>query len=184
MKKILIICSALSLMACTGADHAGHDHDTHSHTGGHIVISDARVRPPLPGQHIAAGYFQLSSDQADKLIAVTSPVSPRTELHTHIDDKGIMRMRRVNGGIDIAAGEDVIFEPGGFHVMLFDTDIPADTKDIALTFDFETAPDVTIIADIISGSASYGSDHKSHGSGEGSESSHGSDHISSHSSGQ
>lgn len=175
MKKVAILLgSILAVTACTGSDHAAHDHDHghHSHGEPHIIISDARVRPPLPGRDIAAGYFQLSSDQPDRLVAVTSPVSGRTELHTHIDDNGIMRMRRVNGGIDIAAGEDVVFEPGGFHIMLFETQIAPDTKDIALTFDFETAPDVTIIADIISGEASYGSDHNSHGSGE----SHGSGH--------
>ena len=169
MKKTLILCCALSLMACIGHDH---DH-AHNHGEPNIVISDARVRLPLPGRNITAGYFQLSSDQADTLLAVSSPLSGRTELHNHIDDGGIMRMRRVEGGIDIPAGGDVIFKPGGFHVMLFDAQITEDTKDIALTFDFEHAPDVTVIADIMTGVNSHGSD--GHGSDSKGSDSHGSD---------
>jgi len=97
-----------------------------------------------------------------------------------------MRMRRVDGGIDIPAGGDVIFEPGGFHIMLFDAAIPADAQDIALTFDFETADDVTIIADIMTGAKTYGSeshgsdskgsDSKGSGAAKGEKKSHGSGH--------
>ena len=171
----------LGLAACTPGDHAGHDHNAHNHASPEIVISDARVRPPLPGRNITAGYFSLNSNQSDRLIAVSSPASGRIELHTHIDDDGIMRMRRIDGGIEIKAGEDIVFEPGGFHIMLFDADISPETEDVALTFDFETAPDVTIIADIMSPNAGYGSGHGSDsGSKQGHEygSGHGSDKAS------
>ena len=172
IKHRAVLCAALTVLtACDG--HSAHDHEHHSSADANIIISDARVRPPLPGQKIAAGYFQLKSDKADRLVAVTSPVSGRIELHIHIDDNGIMRMRPVKGGIDIPAGKDVIFEPGGFHIMFFDAAIAADAQDIALTFDFERAPDVTIIADIMSGAKPHGSD--SHGSDSHGSDGHGSD---------
>lgn len=56
----------------------------------------------------------------DRLVAATSSISSRVELHnTQIDDKGVMRMREVRG-IDIPAGQTVKIAPGGYHVMLVD----------------------------------------------------------------
>ena len=76
-------------------------------------------------------------------------------------------MRQVEGGVVIPTDGSVEFRPGGYHVMLFDVDMTEDTTDVALTFDFETGNDVTVIADITdvskSGSQSYGSDHDNHG---------------------
>ena len=130
-------------MACT----PGHS-DHASHAGEGIVISDARVRPPLPGRTMAAGYFTLSNHgPADKLLSVSSPVSDRVELHTHLKEDGIMKMRRVDG-VELPAGKDVVFKPGGYHVMFFGSTITPEDTDISLTLTFETADPVTLIAEI------------------------------------
>ena len=41
------------------------------------------------------------------------------EFHEHLHSDGMMRMRPVDGGIVLPAGESVIFKPGGLHIMLF-----------------------------------------------------------------
>lgn len=164
--------SLLALSACSNeaAEFDGSPRAT-SAAAATVVISEARIRPPLPGQKIAAGYFTLNSESGDKLLAVSSDVSARVELHHHINDGGIMRMRRLEAPVLIPAGGRVEFKPGGYHIMLFDAQITEQTQDVALTFDFETADNVTIIAEIMTGSSSYGSGNAdnsgtSHGSGE------------------
>ena len=106
----------------------------------------------------------------DRLLAISSPVSGRIELHTHLNDGGIMKMRRVEG-IALPHGEAVELKPGGFHVMLFNT-AAALGEDAVLTLDFEHAEDLTVVAPIVqrgemnSGDESHGSHSKSsdHGS--------------------
>ena len=154
---------ALTLSACSDREQTR----TAENIAAGVIISDARVRAPLPGQNIAVAYFTLGSANGDRLLAVSSPISERAELHTHIDNNGIIRMRPVNGGIDIPAGKSVTFKQGGLHVMLFESAIAQDMQDVSLTFDFETSDDVTIIADIMT-HASYGSgDHNTEGHGSG-----------------
>lgn len=58
-----------------------------------------------------------SGGAPDKLIKAQSDVAKTVELHTVINDNGVMSMRPVEG-IDIPAGESVTLKPGGFHVML------------------------------------------------------------------
>ncbi len=180
MKYYILLAVAVWFIGCSGPDtapQAGLENNA-AHAPAGVEISQARVRPPLPGQNIAAGYFTLTSEKGDRLLAVTSPASPRVEIHQHTEnDAGVLRMRKINGGVVIPAGGQVEFKPGHYHAMIFDVNISDQSEDLALTFDFETAEDVTIIAEIMRG-PSYGSgaspdapktdetqDKKSYGSG-------------------
>ena len=64
-------------------------------------------------------YFSLTGggEHGDRLVAAVSEVAGRAEIHTHIEDNGIVRMRKVVG-VDVPAGRTVEFRPGGYHVML------------------------------------------------------------------
>ncbi|MDO5356678.1 MAG: copper chaperone PCu(A)C [Conchiformibius sp.] len=88
------------------------------------VRGEAYARPTVSGQKQSGAFFTLhNTDAADNvLVAATAPVqlAGRTELHTHINDKGVMRMREVKGGIPLPAKATVELKPGSYHVMFFD----------------------------------------------------------------
>ena len=150
MRKVLLLTAMAVLAACSNAEtpHQDAAHADHQMAEG-IVLSNAWVRPPIMGRDVAAGYVDIANGgNADRLIAVESDVAERVELHTHIDDNGIMKMRRVDG-VDLPSGETVMFKPGGLHLMLFNVDLSQGQTDTTLTLKFETAPDLTIVADII-----------------------------------
>jgi len=174
---------SFSVSACNAQDH-DHDHDHHAHSttvGNKVEISTARVRPPLPGQKTAVAYLDIFSENNDRLLAVNSPDIARIELHTHINQDGIMRMRKLADGIELAGGEITKLETGGLHVMLFDVALADDQEGLVLELDFETAEDVSLVAEIDRakpqnyGSDSYGSDSygsDSYGSGHAGSDSH------------
>ena len=84
-----------------------------------IRVTDAWVRPPLPGQKHAAAYIELTSDRKAALVAAGSSVAERVEMHSMTTEDGIMRMRPLPR-IDLPAGQTVKLVPGGMHLMLFD----------------------------------------------------------------
>ncbi len=53
----------------------------------------------------------------DRVVGARSPVARVVELHTHMRDGDIMRMRPVPT-IDLPAGQAVTLQPGGLHLML------------------------------------------------------------------
>jgi copper(I)-binding protein len=60
-------------------------------------------------------------------------------------DMGAMVMQQVQGGLALAAGVTVSFEPGSYHVMMLDLVAPLVVGDqIELTLDFENAGSQTI----------------------------------------
>ncbi len=78
------------------------------------------VRPPPPGAPAAAGYLTLVNPgrAPDRLAGASSPDFTRVEVHSMDMAGGVMRMRPVNGGLELPAGGRVVLAPGGLHLML------------------------------------------------------------------
>ena len=84
-----------------------------------LVVSDAYVRLMPPGTTTSLAFMSISNRSGSdrRLLQAASPVARTVELHTHIDDHGVMRMRQV-AAIDIPAGGRAELRSGGYHVML------------------------------------------------------------------
>jgi copper(I)-binding protein len=83
-----------------------------------IRIEQPIVRPGLAGKNTAA-YMTIKLKclkATDTLLKAECNVCKTVELHDHIDDNGIKRMRPVTN-IIVKDGE-ITFKPGGLHIML------------------------------------------------------------------
>ncbi len=111
-----------------------------------ISIKNGTLRLPAPGQTTGAAYFDIiNNGGADVLLSASTPASPHSELHTHIHENNIMKMRKVDH-VDIAAKETTAFKRGGLHVMVFDINVPAGKASIPLTLTFERSGEITFSA--------------------------------------
>jgi copper(I)-binding protein len=113
---------------------------------GTIEIEGAYVRAVPPGQPNSAAFMTLKNegDADHALVAASSDVSEVVELHTHIHEEGMMRMRQIER-IDVAAGGEQTLEPGGLHLMLIGLQRqlqPGDTVSLNLEFDDGSSVDV------------------------------------------
>lgn len=84
-----------------------------------IQIENQYARATPPHTVNSAAFFSIdnNTDKNIELVAVKSDVAERTELHTHINEDGLMKMRQVEK-IKIQAHEQTTLQPGGYHVML------------------------------------------------------------------
>lgn len=92
----------------------------------------------------AAGYMSVHNmgGDADRLVSASSPMAERVELHTHIMQDNIMKMRRVDA-FDVPAGGTTELAPGGNHLMIFGLKhLPKPGDMIPLTVVFEKAGSV------------------------------------------
>ncbi len=126
-----------------------------------IVIEDPYARASRPGAPTGAIFMviQNTGDTPDRLVGAASPVAKRVELHTHIEDNGIMRMREIEGGIEIPAGGTHVLQRGGDHVMLMGlTETLEDGLTVEVTLTFESAGDITatVPVDNARGQAGHG----------------------------
>ncbi|CAA7622762.1 copper chaperone PCu(A)C [Magnetospirillum sp. UT-4] len=96
------------LLALAGAARAGE-----------ISVQSPWTRATAATARTGAIYFTLINRGAvpDRLMAATSPVAETVELHTHIEEGDVLKMRPVEA-VEVPADGRVTFQPSGLHVML------------------------------------------------------------------
>lgn len=108
-----------------------------------VDVKDAWARATVQGQTATGAFMKLTAKDGAKLVAVSSPVAGVAQVHEMKMDGGVMKMRAVEGGLDLPVGQAVELKPGGYHVMLMDLKV-ALKKDttIPLTLVFKDAKGV------------------------------------------
>jgi len=140
MKKLSIcLCSSLLLLTHFSA-HAQSASEA-------IEVEDAYVRIAPPNAAATAAFMALEnkSNEDHALVSAKTNINRTTELHTHTNDNGVMRMRQVSQ-IDLPAGQEVNLQPGGYHIMLIglNTAIQEDQPiEIGLTFEDGSTKTIT-----------------------------------------
>lgn len=130
---IVAVCAAFASSSVVAAD---------------MMVNDAYARTSSKMSKSGAIFLQLHNTGAadDRLIAATSDVAKRVELHTHKDmGDGVMKMMEVEEGFAIPAGGMHALQRGGDHIMLMGLNRTLEHGDIVtVTLDFETGADLVI----------------------------------------
>lgn len=113
-----------------------------------IMVKDPYARAATPMAKTGAAFMMIMnhSGQDDRLIDAKAAVAKKVELHTHKEiSDGVMQMMHVPEGFEIAAGDMLMLERGGHHVMMMGlTESFEQGKVIEVTLTFEKAGDVVV----------------------------------------
>lgn len=85
-----------------------------------IVASDVQIRATAPGMTATGGYLTIHNHSGydHRLVGVAADFAAKTEIHSMVNENGVMKMRHLPEGIAIPAGGMVELAPGGLHLML------------------------------------------------------------------
>jgi copper(I)-binding protein len=111
----------------------------------HITQSWSRATPK--GATAGAGYMTITNKGTtpDKVSCVSDDASAQCEIHSMTMEGGVMKMRPVEGGLEIKPGESVTLAPSGFHVMFRQLKHPLEQgKTIKATLKFDKAGTVDV----------------------------------------
>jgi periplasmic copper chaperone A len=138
------LAAALALaampLAPTGAWAADYD-------VGSIHITQPWARATPKGASSGAGYLTVTNKGAapDRLTCAGSDAAAHCQIHTMSMENGVMKMRPVEGGLEIKPGETVTLKPGSDHMMLVDLKHPLETGNaVAVTLQFDKAGTVKV----------------------------------------
>lgn len=130
----------------------------------HVTVADPYVRLMPPGARTTAAFMVLKNggDRDARLVAATSAAAKTVELHTHLNEGGVMKMRQVPG-IDIKAKGETALKPGSFHIMLIDPVALKDGESVTLTLGFadgSSKPVAAVVRKPVAAQAAM--DHSAH----------------------
>jgi len=144
--KTLVYILALAVLSAFGTAASADDY-----TAGDLRIANPWAKASLKGVPNSAAYLTITNTgaTADTLVAASTGVSNAVELHTMSMEDGVMRMRRLEGGVPLPAGETVKLEPGGKHIMLIGLkDRLEDGETVSMTLTFENAGQLDVQASV------------------------------------
>ncbi|MEB2869767.1 copper chaperone PCu(A)C [Pseudomonas rhizosphaerae] len=81
------------------------------------TVEDAWARATVPGQPATGAFMTLKADADSTLISVQSPAAKDTQIHQSTMKGDVMSMLPVDE-VSLPAGEPVVFDANGYHVML------------------------------------------------------------------
>lgn len=103
-----------------------------------VTVEHAWARATPPGASNGAAFMTLVNRGArdNALVRAESAAAGAVELHTHVTEDGVARMRQVPE-IPVAAGGKTELRPGGLHIMLIGLKAPlVDGSQLTLTLTF------------------------------------------------
>lgn len=86
-----------------------------------------------------------NSGETITLVGAQTEAAAMVEIHQTVMVEGEMVMQKIDGGLEIPAGQTAVLEMGGNHVMLMGLNAPIVAGDkVSITLDFEGTEDVTL----------------------------------------
>lgn len=164
MKYIFALITVFALNITAAPANAAAMEMSETVTIGDIAISGAWSRASAGMKRAGAAFMTITNSGVtdDRLIAASTTIAERAELHTHLMDNGVMKMRQVMH-IDVPAGSTVALQPGGLHVMLFKlADVLKQGSHYPLILTFEKAGDVTLTVHVGKAGAMGNMKHEDH----------------------
>jgi periplasmic copper chaperone A len=137
----------------------------HDYTVGSLHIEHPWSRATPKGAKVGAGYLVIENrgSAADRFVSASAEFAGRTELHEMAVTDGVMRMRPLANGVEIAPGMSAKFEPGGLHVMFLDLKRPLEKGErVKATLNFEKAGAVEVVFVVEAMGSGSGHSHQGH----------------------
>ncbi len=117
-----------------------------THELGPLTVVTPWARASAGAARAGAAFLKIvnAGSGQDRLVAAAAPVAERVELHTHLMQDGVMRMRRVEA-VPVPGNGSAELKPGGHHVMLLGLRAPLkEGTTFPLTLTFEKAGSITV----------------------------------------
>ena len=162
--KSLKMLFASALLLGSGAVMA------HSYHVGELDVAHPWARPLPTVATVGVAYFTVTNKGAadDVLLSAESPIADKVEIHTHVKEGELMKMRQLDDLTIPAHGEQKL-APGGLHLMLMGLkEVPAEGTKFPVTLHFKEAGELNIEVSVDADSAEKAAtnEHKDHGADE------------------
>ena len=113
---------------------------------GQVEVEKAWARATAPGAPVAVGYMTIRNKgaAADRLVGASSSAAARVELHVHIQEGEVMKMRQV-AAYDVPAHGSFELKPGGAHLMFVQIARPfKEGEKVPVRLRFEKAAELNV----------------------------------------
>ncbi|MFZ2080519.1 MAG: copper chaperone PCu(A)C [Xanthobacteraceae bacterium] len=150
MRMLIPVIFVLTQLAVAPALAADYD-------VGSMHIAQPWSRATPKGATTGAAYMTITNKGTtpDRVSCVSSDASAQCQIHSMTMEGGVMKMRPVEGGLEIKPGETVTLAPSGFHMMLVTLKHPLEAgQTLKATLKFDKAGTIDVEYPVMASGAS------------------------------
>ena len=139
---LLLVFLQAAVITPTAADHG--------YAVNILEIRHPWARPLPPTAKNGAAFLTITNqgNQDDHLVGAYTEIADSVEVHHHVHENGMMKMRKLEA-LAIPPGKTVVFESGGLHLMLMGLNKPlTEGESFNLELIFEIAGRIAVTVDI------------------------------------
>ncbi len=136
--KVYLSTIILSLIILVVSKTCAEIEDVNIKIDGFIIKNPQIVYKDVNAK-MATGYFEIENTNNfdEKLMFVTGDISNRIEIHNTKMDDGVMKMYKIDNGIDLKKKDNFKFEPGKHHLMIIGIKKEITNEDYILSLYFQ-----------------------------------------------
>lgn len=146
--QLHVLAAAASGHDSGHGDHAAKaDHAASAFKLGDLTITAPSIRAMVPGAKVGGGFLTIANGgkEADKFISATTSGVERVEIHEMKMEGDVMKMRKLDDGLAVPAGETVELKSGGYHLMFIAPEKPyKEGETVPVTLEFEKAGKIEV----------------------------------------
>lgn len=136
MKKIALLLASVLVLAGCSAKPAVETAD--------LWVKSSEMSM-AGGMTAVFGTLTNTTNEDITLVSGSAEVAGVVEIHEMAMIDGEMKMQEIDGGLVIPAGQSVILEPGGNHIMLMELTSAIEAgQEISVTLNFDGADSLTL----------------------------------------
>lgn len=138
---------SLTLSACLVAILSVQSIYADEYRLGNLQINEPYTRTTPPMAAVAGGFMTItnSGTEVDTFLGGSASFAEAVEVHEMSMVDGIMKMRRLENGLQISPNEAVELKPGGYHLMLINPSEPMkEGNKHKMTLSFKQAGDIEV----------------------------------------
>lgn len=114
-----------------------------------LVINHPVARATPVNAPVSGGYMTITNNgaEADRLIGAVAEFAGEVQIHEMSMQGDVMKMRQLENGLEIPAGNQVMLQPGGLHIMFMKLEnqlVEGEKYDAKLIFEKAGPIDVTL----------------------------------------
>lgn len=138
-RKFFGIGAASLIWLCSVSAILSTSANAHEYMAKGLKIDHPWAKPTPGTSRVGAVYMKLvnASDNPDVLVAASSDVAERIEIHESTVVDNVAKMREITDGLTVPANDTVALAPSGLHLMVFGLKQPlkvGDAFDLELSF--------------------------------------------------
>jgi copper(I)-binding protein len=143
IKKVLIFLLSLILLTFSKAD--AKNEDVIISING-LIFKNPQIVYKDVNAKMVVGYFELENTNNfdDKLISVKGDISSKIEIHNTKMHDGVMKMYKIDNGINIEKKTSLNFEPGKYHLMIIGVNKKITDKEYLLSLYFQKSKKIDL----------------------------------------